>query len=98
MSQDVELVRRLFNAVEDRDLEALLDCYDAAIEIHEADSLPYGGVYRGHEGARAHAAAWLEGRRIRHPRGQDRALADVPRRFGSRRTLPEGGGSAVNDG
>jgi ketosteroid isomerase-like protein len=60
MPTNVEVVRRLFKAVEDRDLESLLDCYDAAIEIHEAESLPYGGVYRGHEGARAHAAAWLQ--------------------------------------
>ena len=59
MSENGELVRRLFKAVEDRDLQAVLDCYDEDIEIHEAPSLPYGGVYRGHEGAIQHAAGWL---------------------------------------
>jgi ketosteroid isomerase-like protein len=60
MSEKVDLVRRLFKAVEERDLQAVLDCYDERIEIHEAESLPYGGVYRGHHGAVEHATAWAE--------------------------------------
>jgi ketosteroid isomerase-like protein len=60
MSENGDLVRQLFTAVEERDLQAILDCYDENIEIHEADSLPYGGVHRGHEGAMQHAAGWLE--------------------------------------
>jgi ketosteroid isomerase-like protein len=60
MSENGDLVRRLFKAVEARDLEAVLACYDEDIEIHEAGALPYGGVYRGHEGAIQHAAGWLE--------------------------------------
>lgn len=60
MSEKVDVVRRLFKAVEERDLQALLDCYDEDVEIHEAESLPYGGVYRGHDGVVEHAAAWTK--------------------------------------
>jgi ketosteroid isomerase-like protein len=59
MSDEVEVVRRLFAAVEDRDLERMLACYADDVEIHEADVLPYGGTWRGHEGAVAHAAGFL---------------------------------------
>jgi uncharacterized protein len=59
MSDDVEVVRRLFAAVEERDLERLLACYADDVEIHEAEVLPYGGIYRGREGAVAHAAELL---------------------------------------
>jgi ketosteroid isomerase-like protein len=57
MSHEVEVVRRLFAAVEGRDFERLLACYADDVEIHEAEVLPYGGIYRGREGAEAHAAA-----------------------------------------
>jgi ketosteroid isomerase-like protein len=60
MSEKVDLVRQLFRAVEVRDLQGVLDCYDERIEINEAESLPYGGVYRGHAGAVEHARAWIE--------------------------------------
>jgi uncharacterized protein len=60
MSERADVVRRLFTAVEERDLETILDCYDEQIEIHEAESLPYGGTYRGHDGALEHATAWAE--------------------------------------
>lgn len=63
MSQEnVEIVRRLFEAVERRDLAGVLAAYDENIVIREAESLPYGGEYRGHEGATKHGfgyvAAW----------------------------------------
>ena len=59
MSEDVDVVRRLFAAVEDRDLNRVLSCYSADVEIVEADVLPYGGVWRGHDGATAHAMGFL---------------------------------------
>ncbi|BDX33384.1 hypothetical protein TUM20985_39310 [Mycobacterium antarcticum] len=59
MSNEMEVVRRLFAAVEQRDLERLLACYADDVEIHEAEVLPYGGIWRGHEGALAHAAGFL---------------------------------------
>jgi ketosteroid isomerase-like protein len=62
MSEMVELVRALFDAVEALDVRAVVSCYDEEVEIHEAESLPYGGVYRGREGGREHwesvIAAW----------------------------------------
>lgn len=59
MTSNVDVVRRLFAAVEDRDPDRLLDCYDPDVEIEESAALPYGGVYRGHEGARRHARAFV---------------------------------------
>lgn len=60
--ENVEIVRRLFEAVERRDLAGVLAAYDPEIVIREAASLPYGGEYRGHEGAVKHGegyvAAW----------------------------------------
>lgn len=58
MGTNVEVVQRLFAAVERRDLPAMLECYAEDVEIHEAGSLPYGGVYRGREGATAHARSF----------------------------------------
>jgi ketosteroid isomerase-like protein len=60
MSQEnVDIVRRLFKAVDDRDLAGVLATYDSEIVIREAESLPYGGVYRGHEGGKQHAGAYI---------------------------------------
>jgi len=60
LSANVALLRRLFEAVEKRDFDTILECYAEDVEIHEAESLPYGGVYRGHQGARDHAVAWMQ--------------------------------------
>jgi ketosteroid isomerase-like protein len=54
MSEKGDLVRRLFKAVEARDAAAVVSCYADDVEIHEAESLPYGGVYRGRDGALRH--------------------------------------------
>jgi ketosteroid isomerase-like protein len=60
MSQgNVEVVQSLFRGVEERDLEAYLAAWDREIVVREPGSLPYGGEYRGPEGVRRHAAAWL---------------------------------------
>ncbi len=59
---NVAVVKRMFDAVEQRDAEALLSVYAEDVVITEASSLPYGGVYHGHEGAIKHGmgyvAAW----------------------------------------
>ena len=44
MSDELEVVRRLFAAVEEHDLERMLACYADDVEIHEADVLPYGVI------------------------------------------------------
>ena len=59
LADNVETVRRLFRAVEERDLVGVLGAYDPEIAIHEADSLPYGGDHRGHDGAKRHAYGYL---------------------------------------
>ena len=55
---DAEAVRRLFTAVEERDGATVLDAYATDVVIREAPSLPYGGVYHGHDGAVRHALAY----------------------------------------
>jgi uncharacterized protein len=55
-------VEALFEAVDRRDREGVRTAYAENITIHEAASLPYGGDYRGPEGALRHGhgfrAAW----------------------------------------
>lgn len=61
MSDDnVAAIRRLFAAVERRDLAGVLAAYAPDVVIHEAASLPYGGTYHGPEGAVRHAYAYEE--------------------------------------
>jgi hypothetical protein len=55
--QAVETVKRLFEIVEqppNARHNSALEMYHPEIVIHEAPSLPYGGDYNGHEGARQH--------------------------------------------
>lgn len=61
MSQEnVDAVRRLFKAVEERDLAGVLAAYDPEVVIREAESLPYGGVYHGLEGGQRHARGYAQ--------------------------------------
>jgi ketosteroid isomerase-like protein len=59
---NTERARLLFRAVEHRDGPGVMAIYDRDIVINEAGSLPYGGQYRGQEGAIRHGqgfrAAW----------------------------------------
>jgi ketosteroid isomerase-like protein len=52
--ENVENTRRLFKAVEERDVAGVLAAYDPEIVIRDAESLPYGGTYHGLEGAKQH--------------------------------------------
>lgn len=52
MDENVAVVLGIFRAVEERDREALLALYHDEIEFHDAESLPYGGVFRGKRQAR----------------------------------------------
>ena len=60
MTDDIEVVRRMFTAVEERDFDGLLACYSDDVEINEAAVLPWGGVWRGPDGVAAHAAAFMQ--------------------------------------
>ncbi|HZB10948.1 MAG TPA: nuclear transport factor 2 family protein [Rubrobacter sp.] len=67
-AENVETVRRLFRAVEERDLTGVLDAYDPHIAIHGANSLPYGGDHRGLQGAKRHAYGfWRTWRFLQSP-------------------------------
>ena len=59
MSENVAVVRRLFQAVDEREVEPMFEVYDPAVVIREAPSLPYGGEYRGHEGVVDHGLGYL---------------------------------------
>ena len=60
--ENVEVVKRLFDAVERRDREGVFAAYHPEIIIREAETLSYGGEFHGFEGAMKHAlgyrAAW----------------------------------------
>jgi uncharacterized protein len=52
--ENIETTRRLFKAVEERDVAGVLATYDPEIVIRDAESLPYGGIHHGLEGAKQH--------------------------------------------
>lgn len=55
MSQEnVETIRCLFQAVENRDVSGVLGAYAPEISICDSASLPYGGTHHGLEGAKYH--------------------------------------------
>lgn len=58
--ENVEIVRRLFEAVEKRDAAGVFGAYDENIVIREATSLSYGGEYHGREGALKHAQGYRQ--------------------------------------
>lgn len=47
--ENIETVRRFLKAVEERDLPEVLAAYHENVVIREAESLPYGGEFHGHE-------------------------------------------------
>ena len=52
--ENIETTRRLFTAVEERDVAGVLAAYDPEIVIRDAASLPYGGIHLGLQGAKQH--------------------------------------------
>ena len=59
-TENVEVIRRLFHAVEARDIEPMYEIYSPEVVIREAASLPYGGDYRGHAGVLEHGMGYVE--------------------------------------
>jgi ketosteroid isomerase-like protein len=52
MSQhNPEIVQAAYDALARGDVPAILALFDSEVEITEAESLPYGGLYHGHAGA-----------------------------------------------
>jgi uncharacterized protein len=61
VSQDnIDIIRRLFRAVEERDIEPMYEIYDPEVVIREASSLPYGGEHRGYEGVIRHGLGYVQ--------------------------------------
>jgi len=59
-TDNVDVVRRLFQAVEARDIEPMYELYDGDVIVREAPSLPYGGEYRGHDGILQHGIGYVQ--------------------------------------
>ena len=51
MQRDVELVEQFYAALSKRNVKAMLMLMSKDVEIVQSPELPWGGVYRGHEGA-----------------------------------------------
>jgi ketosteroid isomerase-like protein len=50
--QNIEFTRRLIEAYNARDVEALVACCDPSVEVHTVIAEIGGGVYHGHDGVR----------------------------------------------
>jgi ketosteroid isomerase-like protein len=62
--ENLETTRRLFQAVEERNIAGVVAAYAPNVVIRDSASLPYGGIYHGLEGAKQHveraAQAWMD--------------------------------------
>ena len=56
--ENIEIIKKLFEAVEKRDAAGVFGVYDENIVIREASSLPYGGEFHGLAGALQHAQGY----------------------------------------
>jgi ketosteroid isomerase-like protein len=52
MSTNVELMRRIYEAMNARDAEALVALCDPSVEVHSVFSAVGGAIYHGHDGVR----------------------------------------------
>lgn len=50
-SSPLQTVQAVYEAFRRRDLPALFNLLSSDIEITQSEELPWGGIYRGHEGA-----------------------------------------------
>jgi ketosteroid isomerase-like protein len=62
--ENVEIVRRLFDALARRDAKSVLALYDPEVEWDASRAGPgeafIGGIYHGHEGLRGYFREWYE--------------------------------------
>jgi hypothetical protein len=56
--RNAEVIRRLFDAVERRDLGAVMESFAPSVVINEPPSLPYGGEYSGPKAVVLHAKGY----------------------------------------
>jgi ketosteroid isomerase-like protein len=52
-TRPVEVIERLYRAFDRQDVSAVLDCFSDEIVIRQSDELPWGGIWKGKEGAMA---------------------------------------------
>jgi ketosteroid isomerase-like protein len=60
MSQNQELVERIYDALSRRDVDELLEAFTADAEVHELPEIPDAGVFSGHDGIRRWAEQHME--------------------------------------
>ncbi|GII29071.1 nuclear transport factor 2 family protein [Planotetraspora mira] len=48
---NVEIIRRLYDAFETHDFNVIAELFDPDVEIYQSELLPWGGDYKGHDGA-----------------------------------------------
>ena len=60
VNKSIEIVLKTFAAVEQRDVQRLIDLYHPEVEFHWPLSLPYGGTFRGREAESRHGVTWSE--------------------------------------
>ncbi|GAA4582740.1 nuclear transport factor 2 family protein [Planotetraspora phitsanulokensis] len=48
---NVEIIRRLYDAFETHDFNVIAELFDTEVEIYQSELLPWGGNYKGHDGA-----------------------------------------------
>jgi ketosteroid isomerase-like protein len=58
--ENVEIVRRNYEAFTRRDIDAWLESVREDAELHEVSEIPDAAVYRGHEGLRRWAEALMQ--------------------------------------
>jgi ketosteroid isomerase-like protein len=56
---NVEAIKRFFDGISNKDVEAVLSFYDADCEFTAPEPLPWGGTYRGHDGIKELFATFM---------------------------------------
>ncbi len=59
-AENIQLIRQAYQCFERRDFAGVARLFDPEIAVYESELLPWGGKYRGHEGARQFFTRTLE--------------------------------------
>lgn len=57
---NADLVRRIYDALTQRDVPAAMQLFAPNVEVVQSEEVPWGGVYRGHEGVMQFFAKLIE--------------------------------------
>lgn len=58
--ENLDLVRRAFDAFDDSDIESVLALADPDVEVYMPATMPNGGTFHGHHGYLLWVGRWLE--------------------------------------